>query len=143
MEESDLVDGYLARLAADWIAYFSAPEDSRANDPNLNDPFGIIHELVKHSPLHAWDFINYVLAHDKGELTLDLLAASPLEDFIAFHGREWIETIEEYARNDPRFQALLAGVWQSGTPDDVWVRIVQAQGTASSFPSKSGCVDVR
>lgn len=137
MNKSDLVDGYLARLANDWIAYFSAPKDSRDDDPNLPSPFGIVNELVQHSPLYAWDFINYVLAEDREEVTLDLLAAGPLENFVSFHGQEWIETIELHARDNPRFQTLLAGVWQSDTPDEVWAPIVLAQGTAKSFPSKS------
>ena len=136
MSAEELVEPYLARIAADWIAYFSAPEDTRDGQPALFNPFGVVCELVQHSPLFAWDLIHFILAQDKDGRSLDVLAAGPLEDFISAHGSEWIEDIEESARGNPRFRSLLAGTCQLGAPDDVWARIVATRGDAIPFQSQ-------
>jgi len=133
MLAENLVDPYLARIGADWIAYFSAPEGSRDADPLLFNPFGVVCELVRQSPLHAWDLIQFILAQDKQAQTLDLLSAGPLEDFISFHGLDWIERIEEAAKENPRFRSLLAGAWQLHTPDEIWGRVLAARGDAKPF----------
>ena len=133
MRGEELVDSYLARIAADWIAYFSAPEHSRDAHPDLYNPFGVVCQLVRYSPLLAWDLIQFILSEDKEERTLDLLAAGPLEDFISMHGGEWIEEIEEIAQANPRFCSLLAGARQLNAPDDVWTRVVHARGGATPF----------
>jgi hypothetical protein len=136
MREEDLIDNYLARVARDWISYHSVPEDGRADRKDLYDPFGVVFELVQHSPLHAWDFIRFVLSEDREERSLDILSAGPLEDLISIHGSSLIEHIEDAAKEDPRLRSLLAGVWQFGTPGDIWARIEQARGDAAPFPSK-------
>ena len=133
MRTEDLVDPYLARIGADWIAYFSAPEQIRDMDPTLFNPFGVVCELVRHSPLSAWHLIQFILAEDKQARTLDLLSAGPLEDFISFHGGNWIEWIEDAAKESPRFCSLLAGAWQLQAPNEVWSRVVAARGDAKPF----------
>jgi len=139
MRQEDLVNPYLSRIGADWIAYFSTSEESRAADPALPDPFGVVCELVHHSPLYAWDLIQFILAEDAEGRTLSLLSAGPLEDFISLHGETYIEMIEEAARESHRFRSLLAGVWQLGTPDEVWKRVVAARGEAEPFcPDEGG-----
>jgi hypothetical protein len=133
MNAEDLPDRYLARIAADWISYFSSSEGSRDDDPALYNPFGVVCELVRCSPLNAWYLINFILNEDKEERTLDLLAAGPLEDFISLHGSQWIDEIEETAEGNLRFCSLLAGTRQFRTPDDVWRRVVIARGNAKPF----------
>jgi hypothetical protein len=133
MQAKDLLDPYLARIGADWIAYFSAPEGIRDADPMLFNPWGIVSQIVRHSSLEAWDLIQFILAQDEKAQTLDLLSAGPLEDFISLHGANWIESIEDAAKENARFRSLLAGVWQLSTPDDIWSRVVAARGDAKWF----------
>lgn len=133
MNPEHLVDPYLERIGNDWIAYFSAPEESRDEDPMLFNPFGVVCDLVRYSPLSAWYLIQFILAKDETARTLDLLSAGPLEDFIEYHGSDWIEWIEDTAIEDARFRSLLAGVWQTQTPDDIWSRVVAARGDAEPY----------
>ena len=133
MRKEDLSNEYLARIATDWIAYFSAPEESRDSDLSLTNPFGIVCELVRYSSVYAWDLILFILEEDRNDRTLDLLSAGPLEDFIGEHGRNYIELIEEAAQDSARFRSLLAGVWQLRTADDIWTRVVAARGDATPF----------
>lgn len=133
MQAENLINPYLERISADWIAYFSAPKESRDDDPMLFNPYGIVCELVQYSPLHAWDLIQFILAQDNEARTLDLLSTGPLEDFIEIHGANWIEWIEDAAKENPRFRSLLSGAWQLQTPEDIWNRVVAARGDAKSF----------
>lgn len=135
MQPENLISPYLERIGADWIAYFSAPEVSRDADPALFNPWGIVCELVEHSPLFAWDLIQFILIRDEEAQTLDLLSAGPLEDFISIHGENWIEWIEDTAKESPRFRSLLAGAWQLRTSDAIWKRVIAARGDAKSFES--------
>ncbi|MCA1649328.1 MAG: hypothetical protein LC753_03315 [Acidobacteria bacterium] len=136
MRKEDLVEPYLSRIAEDWIAFFSAAEETRNDDPGLFNPFGVVCELVRHSPLTAWDLIRFIVAEDSEQRTFDLLAAGPLEDFISVHGEEWIEWIEEAARQSHRLRSLLAGARQFQTSDAIWNRIVAARSDAEPFQSE-------
>ena len=129
----ELWDSYLARIADDWINYFSSPEDVRDIDENLFNPWGLVNKLVHVDGNWAWNLIEIILERDKEGKSLDILAAGPLEDLIVIGGDDCIEATEAWARADERFRRLLAGVWQSDTKRDVWERIVAARGNAMPF----------
>lgn len=126
-------DPYLVRIAEDWIAYFSSPEDTRDKDSNLFNPWGIVDKLVCCDVNWAWSLIELILESDRAGMSLDILAAGPLEDLILIGGDGCIEAIEAWARSDERFRSLLAGVWQSDIEQDMWDRIVAARGDATPF----------
>jgi hypothetical protein len=77
-----------------------------------------------------WRFILCVLEKEPPDNVLGVLAAGPLEELIAYAGHEYIERIEAEARINPRFRQLLGGVWQHGTPEDIWSRVEAASGAA-------------
>ena len=87
-----------------------------------------LERLVNEEPESAWAAILAVLSSTTDTHTLDALSAGPLEYLIDLHGKQFIERIEIFARTDPKFKALLGGVWQSSTAD-VWERVVRAQTT--------------
>jgi len=124
---------YLVRIAQDWIAYYSSPEDTRDQDANLFNPWDIVVLLVNHNGDWAWNFVLLVLERDVVGKSLDILAAGPTEDLISLYGSVYIEAIEEGARSDGRFRSLLAGVWQTDIKQEIWDRIVAARGDAISF----------
>ena len=78
-------------------------------------------------PEDCWLAILEVLSRNPHERVLGNLAAGPLEDLVDYHGPAFIERIEQHARRDPAFRALLRGVWKGSTPE-VWRRIELAQG---------------
>jgi hypothetical protein len=75
-----------------------------------------------------WEFILAALAKRPSQHVLAVLAAGPLEDLIAYAGKFFVDRIELAARRDPAFRHLLGGVWQNGTPANIWERIELARG---------------
>ena len=71
----------------------------------------------------AWQFILATLARDSSDKILGMLAAGPLEDLLARHGRTVIARVETEARRQPLFAKLLGAVWQNAMPDDIWARV--------------------
>ena len=47
------------------------------------------------------------------EDALAYVGAGPLEDLVKAHGDELVDELESEARQDPRFDAALRGVWLS------------------------------
>ena len=85
-------------------------------------------EIIQKAPELGFVFILSVLATTADEEILGSLSAGPLENLLAFHGASVIDKIEDEARRSPRFRALLRGVWQNKTPDEVWKRVLTASG---------------
>ncbi|HJY07505.1 MAG TPA: hypothetical protein VJ323_14395 [Bryobacteraceae bacterium] len=82
-------------------------------------------DLALEQPEELWDFILEVLKRDPPDDVIEVLAAGPLEDYIAKLGERVIERVEQQAAGDPKFRNLLCGVWRNSMSDDVW-RQVQA-----------------
>ena len=74
-----------------------------------------------------WRFIQNVYPRDMSDKTISLLAAGPLEHFLAHHGPAYIDQVETLARKDPKFNYLLGGVWRNSMTDDVWERVQKAR----------------
>jgi len=85
-------------------------------------------EIIQKAPELGFVFILSVLATTADEEILGSLSAGPLENLLAFYGASVIDKIEDEARRSPRFRALLRGVWQNKTPDEVWKRVLTASG---------------
>lgn len=113
MERSDLhrqlVDGCLLQLGH-W-------------EGRLHWSYGVMHELVREAPELAWPII-CELAERADDEQLGNLGSGILEDFVAGHGRQFIDRIEERAPVSPRFRLAFQNVWRNATPTDVWARIV-------------------
>jgi hypothetical protein len=114
MDRSDfhrqLVDGALVSLAG-W----------GSSDNHWS--FDVMWTLVRDAPEIAWPIL-LEIADTADDAQLGLFGAGILEDFIAEHGRQFIDRIEERAASDPRFRLALQNVWRQGGPRDVWDRVV-------------------
>ncbi|RUL67091.1 hypothetical protein EKH79_00345 [Dyella dinghuensis] len=55
--------------------------------------------------------------------TLCVFAAGPLEDLLDGAGLVYIDRVESFARECPRFARMLTGVWPSSIDADVWKRV--------------------
>jgi hypothetical protein len=114
MERSDfhhqLVDATLVMLEG-W-----------AGDSN-HWPFDVMWTLVQDAPEVAWPLL-IELADQADDVQLGSLGAGFLEDFIATHGRQFIDRIEQRAASHPRFRLALQNVFRQGGPTDIWKRIV-------------------
>ena len=84
-------------------------------------------ERWSRNPDKALSVIVGVLAMDERDEVIWVLAAGPLEHFLAHSGVEYIDIIEELARRSPRFNKLLGGVWKNSIKPEVWKRVEAAR----------------
>lgn len=82
-----------------------------------------LYEITLDEPELAWEMILQILATDQTDVTIENLAAGPLEDFLVYHGKAYIDRIERQARIDPAFNELLGGVWRNAISPEVWSRV--------------------
>jgi hypothetical protein len=80
-------------------------------------------DLSLDSPEELWDIILEILRRDPPTEVIEVLAAGPLEDYIAKLGEEVIGKVETQAAADPKFRSLLGGVWRNSMSDEVWRRV--------------------
>jgi ABC-type nitrate/sulfonate/bicarbonate transport system substrate-binding protein len=117
-------------LAAAFIDHFSTPyvwdkdlvltkRDTAATEWASSK----VIDLALEHPEELWDFILEVLKRDPPDEVIEVLAAGPLEDYIAKLGDSVIERVEQQAASDPKFRSLLGGVWRNNISDDVWRRV--------------------
>ena len=106
-------------------AWFGKP------DPNAEEPYlhynlsasDRLDELIEHSPEEAWSFILEANSRPYSDKRRSMLAAGPLENLLGSHGESLISRIEHESKSDPRFKALLLGVWQGRMTDPIWARV--------------------
>lgn len=86
-------------------------------------------ELRDRDPVAAFDCVVLCIAQCDDPQVLGCIAAGPLEDLIAYHGKLVIDRIEQLARRQPRFRYALYGVWQLDEDDgsEVWQRVLRAR----------------
>jgi hypothetical protein len=75
------------------------------------------------APETLWDFVLEVLRRNPPTEVIGILAAGPLEEFLACCGESVIAKVEAQAASDERFRSLLGGVWQNRMSDAVWTRV--------------------
>lgn len=80
-------------------------------------------DLALENPEELWDIILEILKRDPPTEVIEVLAAGPLEDYIAKLGEKVIDRVEAQSAADPKFKNLLGGVWRNSMSDDVWRRV--------------------
>ena len=105
-------------LAQVWIEQTDKP--FKDHDYNWQAFQDYQRELIEYDPDLALDLVVAVLKIETNPFLLSVLAAGLLEDVIDM---PVIDRIEREAAADPRFLALLGGVWYSRKPDDVKARL--------------------
>jgi hypothetical protein len=105
-------------LARMWVEQADKP--FKDHDDNWQAFQDYQRELVEYDPDWAIDLVVAVLKVETNPFLLSVLAAGLLEDVIDM---PVIDRIEREAAADPRFLALLRGVWYSRKPDEVKARL--------------------
>jgi hypothetical protein len=86
-----------------------------------------IFDITYERPADLWALILEVLRRTDDWEVLAVLAAGPLEDYLAKLGEHVIAEIEAYAAADAKFKQLLAGVWKNLISDEVWERVCRCR----------------
>jgi hypothetical protein len=105
-------------LARVWVEQTDKP--FKDHDHNWQSFQDYQRELIEYDPDAALDLVVAVLKIETNPFLLSVLAAGLLEDVIDM---PVIDRIEREAAADPRFLALLGGVWYSRKPDEVKARL--------------------
>jgi hypothetical protein len=135
-----LMKGTPEQIASDWIAYTQL-DPSKAQD-DTHERGWIIYDASYDQPTIAWEAIKAVVSrYSEDELfteretvakrILANTAAGPLENLLAEHGADFIESVELEARRDRRMLWTVGCVWQNSMSDDVWARVQRAAGGIS------------
>ena len=126
MTAADLPKEHLRNLVNAYIAAYADESSYDPGDPGIQD----VIDLAYDKPELCWTFIINVLYREPSQKVIGALAAGPLDDLIEDHGDQFIDRIEDEARQDPAFRHLLGGVWESGT-HEVWNRVLRARNNKS------------
>jgi len=78
---------------------------------------------VEDDPERAWQCILLTVNNSLCEKHFGVLAAGPLESFLSYHGKDYIDRVEMEAASNPKFAFLLGGVWKDNIADDIWDRV--------------------
>jgi hypothetical protein len=87
-----------------------------------------IFDITYERPIELWPLILEVLQRTQDPNVLAVLAAGPLEDYLAKCGHQVISEIEARAAADEKFKRLLGGVWKNSMSDEVWERVCRCRG---------------
>jgi hypothetical protein len=82
-----------------------------------------LNEYIYDKPEIAWIILKKIVTADSSTQMLADLSAGPMEYFLVHHGPEFIDRVEEEARDNPIFAKLLGGVWKNVINEDIWKRI--------------------
>lgn len=111
------------KLAEDWVRQWEGRilDESWPNECPAIDTIADVHLDGESEPL--WQFILACYKLEMSPKVFAILAAGPLEDFLADFGPIYIERVETLARQDPKFNDLLGGVWRNSINEEVWERV--------------------
>lgn len=118
------------QLAEGWISDWESDKKIvyGGDDPSAKE---IVSDLdLDESPEKLWAFILAAYPKDMSGRVRAILAAGPLEDLLAHFGPDYIERVETLARQDPKFNDLLGGVWRNDMSEDVWGRVTRIRNNA-------------
>jgi hypothetical protein len=85
-------------------------------------------DVTYERPADLWPFILETLRRTEDPDVLGVLAAGPLEDYLAKLGEYVIAEVESQAAADEKFKHLLGGVWRNSMSHDVWERVCRCRG---------------
>ena len=89
--------------------------------------FDEMYDVVRKQPERAWLIICSAAARPLSAEEKCYFAAGPVEDFLVYHGVDYIEKVEQEAISSNGFNDLLGGVWQNTIGDEIWSRIMKVR----------------
>jgi hypothetical protein len=115
----------LDALARAWVEIKNRSNRDRLRDDKADDLFEFEGELVS-DPLGALDLVKAVLAIEDDPSLLGLLSAGLLEALLPTEDGPIVDAVVAEAEVDPRFRALLRGVWFTDLSPPVVARLARA-----------------
>lgn len=88
----------------------------------------VVHNITYERPAALWQLILEILRRTNDWEVLAVLAAGPLEDYLARCGEHVIAEVEALSASDEKFKRLLGGVWKNSMSDEVWERVCRCRG---------------
>jgi hypothetical protein len=120
----------LQALADAYVEHYSNPHEwdeemvlRKRDNRGTEWAIDAVMDLAFEDPDALWWLILEILRRNPPIEVIEVLAAGPLEDYLAKCGEAAIDRVEKQAQRDPRFRSLLGGVWQNGMSDAVWARV--------------------
>jgi hypothetical protein len=124
-------------IAEDWIVYARYPSPPKDAPEQVVADALDLGWLVEDDPEKAWEAIRYIIVRyseadflsredTEGKRVVGFLSAGPLEDFLSLYGADFIDRVEDEARQDKRMAWALGGVWQCMMTDELWARVQRA-----------------
>jgi hypothetical protein len=92
-------------LISEWLRY------AESGDKDLFWAYESLAELIDDDPPFAYKIVLELVHRPMSEGVFDLAAAGPLEDLIAWHGRDVIDIIEQEVIRDETLRRALSRVW--------------------------------
>lgn len=123
----------LPKLLEEWFEWANGIATvDRANDGEHPPGHQEFLWVVEDNPEMAWEAILTALHDPRGASHEGVLAAGPLEELLSLHGPAFIDRVEAESKADPRFSALLSGVWRYNMREEIWGRVQAAVSRAIS-----------
>jgi hypothetical protein len=113
----------LENLVDSWIAEWESEDGTSGSESK--SAVSELHLDGEHKTL--WEFVCAAYKKDMSPRVFSILAAGPLEDLLANFGVVYIDRVEALARQDPKFNELLGGVWKNSIEDEVWDRVIHVR----------------
>ena len=113
----------LSKVVDAWIAGESASRGSPEYETNWWAISEVSDWSLERNGELLWRFILAAYKRNLPDKVIAVLAAGPVEDLLAKEGPDFIDRVETLARQDPKFNYLLGGVWRNTMTDDVWQRV--------------------
>jgi len=85
-------------------------------------------------PELCWELITLIHAEPISESVRAILAASPLEDLLVYHGEEFFPHVRNLALKDPLFRKMLSEIWLDGNSSPIWREFYELAGVKPQFP---------
>ncbi len=98
-------------LISAWIEFAQSSEEG------LFWAYETLAKLIDDDPAQAFANVLELIDRAPNETVFSLAAAGPLEDLVAFHGRELIDEIERRVEGDEKLRRALTRLWLS--PSDL------------------------
>ncbi len=125
---------------ADWVAFAKAwLVELRGSTSDVESDVGdaVVSMNFTATPEQQWAFILAAVSLAESDEELGHIAAGPIEHLLGWHGKEYIDLVEQHSERDPKFARALTGVYQYLMPDELWSRIRALQARVTNLKQDS------